>query len=66
MLTGLKGGEKEREQLIAKDETPIHQQTFLIVNSTKIKDDFPEQLHLLLSDKMLIQDKQSIFDNYQV
>ena len=66
MLTGLKGGEKEREQLIAKDETPIHQQSFLIVNSTKIKDDFPEQLHLLLSDKMLIQDKQSIFDNYQV
>jgi len=67
MESNLKQGEKEQEQLIAENETTVEQnEAFLIVRNTEIKGDFPEQLNLLLSDKMLFQDKKSIFENYKV
>ena len=65
--TELKPGEKEHEQLIAESESIIEQDKhFVILKNAEIKDDFPEQLNLLLSDKMLLQDKKSIFENYKV
>ncbi|MFC6860147.1 polysaccharide biosynthesis protein [Zunongwangia atlantica] len=65
--TELKPGEKEHEQLIAESENIIEQDShFVILKNAEIKDDFPEELNLLLSDKMLLQDKKSIFENYKV